>query len=77
VGVGDKRNAELWWGNLKQREHWKYLSVDGKIILKTLLNKYDGGRRVDSSGTGREEMADCCLHDNEHLGATKCGKFLY
>jgi hypothetical protein len=32
----------FWWGNLKVRVHLEDLGVDEGIILKLILNKYDG-----------------------------------
>ena len=29
----------LRWGNLKQRDHWRDLGVDGKIILRWIFRK--------------------------------------
>jgi hypothetical protein len=31
--------AGLWWGNLKQRDHWRDLGVDGRIILRWIYRK--------------------------------------
>ena len=28
----EKDITEFWWGNLKERDNWEYLRVDGKII---------------------------------------------
>ena len=27
-------NTEIWWGNLKERDHLVSIGVDGRIILK-------------------------------------------
>jgi hypothetical protein len=29
----------LWWGNLKEGDHWIELGVDGFIILKGILKE--------------------------------------
>jgi hypothetical protein len=34
-----------WWGDLKKRDHFEDLGIDGTIILKRMFKKYDG--RVD------------------------------
>jgi len=31
-----------WWGDLRKRKHFKILDVDGRIIFKWILNKWDG-----------------------------------
>ena len=36
-----------WLGNLNEREHVEDLDVDGRIILKCVLNKRLGGRELD------------------------------
>jgi len=33
----------LWWGDLMERDHSKYLGVDGRIKLKWIFKKWDGG----------------------------------
>ena len=31
------------WGNLMERDHFQNLGIDGRIILKGIFNKWDGG----------------------------------
>jgi hypothetical protein len=38
-GRGEFRTVFLW-GNLRERDHFEFLSVDGKIILKWNFRKY-------------------------------------
>ena len=33
----------FWWGYLKERGHLQELSVDGRIILRCVLKKLNGG----------------------------------
>jgi hypothetical protein len=35
-------HAKLWFGNLKERNNLEALCVDGRIILKWIVNQYDG-----------------------------------
>jgi hypothetical protein len=32
----------IWWGNLKERDHWGEPDVDGRIILRWIFRKWDG-----------------------------------
>jgi len=31
----------FWWGNLKERDHWRDPGVDGKIIIRWIFRKWD------------------------------------
>ena len=33
----------LCWGNLRERDHLEDLGVDGRIILRRIFRKWDGG----------------------------------
>jgi len=39
-------------GKMKGRDHWKDLGVDGKVILKYILEKSVGNCELDTSGSG-------------------------
>jgi hypothetical protein len=32
----------FWWGNLRERDHWGDPNVDGRIILRWILRKWEG-----------------------------------
>jgi hypothetical protein len=31
----------IWWGNLRERDHWEDPVVDGRIILRWIIRKWD------------------------------------
>ena len=33
----------FWWGNVRERDHWEHVDVDGRIILKWIFGKWDVG----------------------------------
>jgi hypothetical protein len=33
----------FWWKNLRERDHWGDPGVDGRIILRRIFKKWDGG----------------------------------
>jgi hypothetical protein len=33
----------FWWGNLKERDHLENKDIDGRIILRWILRKWDVG----------------------------------
>jgi hypothetical protein len=33
----------FWWGNLRERDHWRDPGVDRRIILKWIFRKWDVG----------------------------------
>ena len=39
----------FWWGNLTERDHLGDLGVDGKIILRLIIRKWDVGIWTESS----------------------------
>jgi hypothetical protein len=57
MGRGDVQ-TRFWWENLRKEDHLEDPGVDGSIILKCILQKWDGGSRTGSiflrSGTGDE-----------------------
>jgi hypothetical protein len=46
-----------WWGSLRERDHWGDPDVDGRIILRGILKKWEGvvgtgwsGLRIGTGG---------------------------
>ena len=37
----------LWWGNLRENDHLKDQSVNGRIILRWIFKKWDAGHGLD------------------------------
>jgi hypothetical protein len=42
IGRGEVHTG-FWWVNLRERDHLEDPSVDGKIILRYIFRKWDGG----------------------------------
>jgi len=41
----------FWWGKLKERDHLGDPSVEGRIILRWILKKWDVGYGLDRAGS--------------------------
>jgi len=64
-----------WWGNRREREHWRDLGVDGWIILGWISRRWDVGIWT-GLGWPRIETGGGRLCSNERLGSMNCGEFL-
>jgi len=44
----EKRYAyRFWWGNLRERDHLEDPGVDGRLILRWIFRKWNGGHGLD------------------------------
>ena len=39
--MGEKVGVEFWWGNLRERDHLRDPGVDGRIILRLIVRKWN------------------------------------
>ena len=74
MGTGEVHTG-FWLGNLREREHFEDLGVDGRIKLKCIFRKWDGRHGLDLSGSGLGQVVGSCECGNEPSGSIKCGEF--
>jgi len=46
LGGGEEYKG-IWWGNLRKRDRLEDSGVDGNIILKWVIRKWDGEHGLD------------------------------
>jgi hypothetical protein len=54
-------HSKLWLENLKGRDYLGGIDVDGRILLRSILNKVCGCG-LDSCGSGQGSVASCYEH---------------
>jgi hypothetical protein len=42
----------FWWDNLSDGDHIEDPDIDARILLKYILETWDGGHELDRSGSG-------------------------
>ena len=63
-------------GKPEGRKHLGDRGVDGRIILKRMLEKWDGGYGLVRSVSGQGQVVGSCEYGNETSGSIKCGEIL-
>jgi len=51
-------NTEFWWWGLRERDHLKDPGIYGRIILRWILRKLDGGMGWIDLAQGRDKWRD-------------------
>jgi hypothetical protein len=74
-GIGEIYTG-FWWRNLREGDNLEDPGVDGRIMLKWISEKWDGGHELDSSDSELGQVMGCCEYGNEPSGSIKCGNFL-
>ena len=69
-------HAGFWCVHLREGDNLEQRGVNGIIILKWILEKWNEGHGLDRSGSGQGQVASCCECGNELSGVIKCGVFL-
>ena len=64
------------WGNLREIDHLEDSGINGRIILKRISEKCDGGHGLAQSGLGYGHVVDSCEFSDDPSGSIKCGEFL-
>ena len=44
----------FWWGNLRERDHWRDPDLDGRIILRWIFRKWERVVGLDGVGSDRD-----------------------
>jgi hypothetical protein len=59
-----------------EKNQLEYLSIDGRIILKLTVKKWDVVHELDVSGSEWGQVAGSCECGNKPSSSIKCGEFL-
>lgn len=57
------------WGNVMEIDHTDDVGVDGRILFKWALKKWDEEVRTGFIWLGMGQVAGWCEHGNEHSGS--------
>ena len=50
--VGGEVHTEFWWANQRERGNLEGPGLDGRLILRWIFRKWDGGQGLDVFGSG-------------------------
>ena len=59
-----------------ERDHWGDQDIDGRIILRWILRKWEGVVGTGWSWLRTGTVVGACEYGNELSGSIKCGEFL-
>jgi hypothetical protein len=61
------------WGDLRGKDHFEDLGVEGNMVLKRFFKKWNGELWTGSIGLRIGTVAGTCECGNEPSGSIKCG----
>jgi hypothetical protein len=70
-------HAGSWWGSLGAGHRLEDRGVNGRIILKWILERWVGKHELYGSGSGQGQVVGCYECGNKPSGSIKCGGFLH
>jgi hypothetical protein len=68
--------VSVWWGKLRERDHWGDTGLDGRVILRCIFKKQDVEVWTGLSWLRIETDGGTCECGNEPSGSIKCEEFL-
>ena len=68
--------TRFWLANLKERDHWRDPDVDGRIILRWIIRKWEGVVGTGWSWLSIGTVAGACAYGEEPSGSENAGNFL-
>jgi hypothetical protein len=69
-------HTEFWWGNLREGDYLDDPDVDGRIILKRILDKWDGRTYWIDLAQDRDRLQVAGSFECRNSDSIKCGEFL-